>query len=102
VDDISIIEIPVADLPVDGLLADLGNQDLGYFDLNDLLMQADATYEGHMLNVSDESDLNPDVAQTNHAAETSQSDMQHLPVNMAFPHLTIVIDDESDPNTVAI
>jgi len=46
--------------------------------------------------------MNPDVAQTNQAAETSQSDMQHLPVNMAFPHLTIVIDDESDPNTVAI
>lgn len=101
-EDSLAIEFTVADLPANALLADIENQDLGLFDLNDLLGQADAAPEGHMTLVSDGSDMESDVAETALQMDSPPSAVDHLPINMAFPQLTIVIDDESGPDIVAI
>lgn len=102
VEDFSAFEFTIADLPADSLLADIENTDLGFFDLNDLLVHDDSVPEGHMLQVSDASAAESTGSETAFETESSLSDVNSLSVNMAFPQLTIVIDDESDPNTVAI
>ena len=106
VDDSSFIEFAVADLPADSLLADIENQDLGIFDLNDLLEQADAVPETSMLLVADGSDMESGVAETafqvDSPQESAPSAVDQWTMNMAFAQLTIVIDDESGPDTVAI
>ena len=98
----SVIEFAVADIPANSLLADIDNYDLDYFDLNDLLKQAEPVAEGPMKPVLDGPGMESAVAETAHEAESSPSDVSGLPINMAFPQLTIVIDDEADPMTVAI
>lgn len=98
----SVIEFTVADIPAISLLADIDNYDLDYFDLNDLLMQSETVPEGPMKQVLDGPDTESAVAETAHEAESSPADVSGLPINMAFPQLTIVIDDEADPGTVAI
>ena len=98
----SVIEFAVADIPAISLLADIDNYDLDHFDLNDLLMQSESVPEGPMKQVLDGPGMESAVAETAHEAVSSLSDVSGLPINMAFPQLTIVIDDEPDPTTVAI
>ena len=101
-DDNSAIEFTVADLPVDSLLADLEMQDMGFFDLNDLLNSDEANPDGRVSQVSDDFVMRSDLAGAALEAQTSHLDVQDLTVNMGFHQMTIVIDDEPDPNTVAI
>jgi hypothetical protein len=102
VEDASIIEFTVEDLPANSVLADLENQDLGIFDLNNVLGQTDTVPGGRILPGSNTSDTGSADTETAPQADLSPSDVHHLSVNMALPHLTIVIDDESGSNTVAI
>jgi len=98
----SVIEFAVADIPAISLLVDIDNYDLGYFELNDLLMQDETAPERPMEQVLVGPDMESAVAETAHEAESAPSDVSGLPVNMAFPQLTIMIDDEANPTTVAI
>jgi len=97
----SVIEFAAVDVPAGSLLADIDGFDPEALDLNELLSKTEIVPDLTPVISPDEADsaqpANPDAPQI-----LDLSDVAQMPDGLAFPPLTVVIDDESGSDTVAV
>ena len=101
VEEASVIEFAASDVPVGSLLVDIDGHDSETLDLNELLSETGIAPELTLLTI-------PDAADSAHSANMDAAQDVDLPddvqmlTDLAFPQLTVVIDDESGSDTVAL
>ena len=101
VKEASVIEFAATDVPVGSLLVDIDGHDSETLDLNELLSETGTAPELTLLTI-------PDAADSARSASMVPSQDADLPddaqisTDLAFPQLTVVIDDDPGSDTVAL
>jgi hypothetical protein len=100
-EEASVIEFAATDVPLGSLLVDIDGHDTETFDLNELLSETEVSPELAVVAIPDEADsVQPAGLDT--PSDAGLPDIAQMSVDLAFPPLTIVIDDESGSDTVAL
>jgi len=101
VEEASVIEFAATDIPVGSLLVDIDGLDSDTLDLNELLSETGIEPELTLLAVPDAADSARSVSM-DALQDADLPDIAQMSAGLAFPQLTIVIDDDPGSDTVAI
>ena len=101
VEEASVIEFAATDIPVGSLLVDIDGHDSETLDLNELLSETGIAPELTLLAVPDAAD-SARSASMDALQDADLPDIAQMSTGLAFPQLTIVIDDDPGSDTVAI
>lgn len=100
-EEVSVIEFEAGDVPVGSLLVDIDGQDNETFDLNELLSETGTAPELALVATPDEADSGQSASRDD-PQDAGLPGIAQLSVDLTFPPLTIVIDDETGLDTVAL
>ena len=101
VEEASVIEFAASDVPVGSLLVDIDGHDSETLDLNELLSETGIAPELTLLTIPDAAD-SARSASMDASQDVDLPDVTQMSIDLAFPQLTIVIDDDSGSDTVAL
>ncbi len=101
VEEASVLEFAATDIPVGSLLVDIDGLDSDTLDLNELLSETGIEPELTLLAVPDAAD-SARSASMDALQDADLPDIAQISTGLAFPQLTIVIDDDPGSDTVAL
>jgi hypothetical protein len=100
-EEASVLEFAATDIPVGSLLVDIDGLDSDTLDLNELLSETGIAPELTLLAVPDAAD-SARSASMDALQDADLPDIAQMSTGLAFPQLTIVIDDDPGSDTVAL
>jgi hypothetical protein len=101
VEETSVLEFAATDIPVGSLLVDIDGLDSDTLDLNELLSETGIAPDLTLLAVPDAAD-SARSASMDALQDADLPDIAQMSTGLAFPQLTIVIDDDPGSDTVAL
>ena len=101
VEEASVIEFAASDVPVESLLVDIDGHDSETLDLNKLLSETGIAPDLTLLTIPDAAD-SARSASMDTAQDANLPDVAQMSTDLAFPQLTVVIDDDPGSDTVAL
>ena len=101
VEEASVLEFAATDIPVGSLLVDIDGLDSDTLDLNELLSESGIAPDLTLLAVPDAAD-SARSASMDALQDADLPDIAQMSTGLAFPQLTIVIDDDPGSDTVAL